>query len=311
MSPQAFRFQLAGDLSQDDVLNLNQARHTASSVFGGRPFVVDLTGIASIDGAGRELLDQWRRLGAELIVTAEKERARVQSIAGVPIDFVRTNRSQRKDNAMTSKLTLLLALGAAVATTLWAEDDGPKVDVTAAASISPPPAFAPMTRSERFSAYLKGLAGPETILRAAAAAGISQATNTPKEWGGGAEAYGYRIGNAFAQHMIRNTLQYGASAVLHEDNRYFASGQTGFFRRTKYAVASTFLARHDNGDRSLSFSHIGSAAGTAFISRAWQPRSTTTAGDGAVNFGIAMAADMGFNVFREFWPGMKRHFHRK
>ena len=39
---------------------------------------------------------------------------------------------------------------------------------------------------------------------------------------------------------------FGASAALHEDNRYFASGETGFFRRTKYAVMSTLLrgSRH-------------------------------------------------------------------
>ena len=76
---------------------------------------------------------------------------------------------------------------------------------------------------------------------------------------------------------------------------------------TKYAVVSTFLARHDNGNQYFSFSRIGSAAGTAFISREWQPRSTTTAGDGAVSFGISMGSDVGFNIVREFWPGLRRH----
>jgi hypothetical protein len=98
---------------------------------------------------------------------------------------------------------------------------------------------------------------------------------------------------------------------LHEDNRYFVSGQTGFLRRTKYAIVSTLLARNDNGTQSFSFSRVGSAAGASFISRAWQPRSTTSAGDGAVSFGITMASDMGFNVFREFWPDLKGHFRKK
>jgi len=102
-------------------------------------------------------------------------------------------------------------------------------------------------------------------------------------------------------------LEYGVSAALHEDNRYFVSGQNGFFRRTKYAIVSTLLARHDNGDQSFSCSRICSAAGATFISRAWQPRSTNSAGDGAVSFGISMGSDIGFNVFREFWPGLRRH----
>src|SRR3989442_1067304 len=30
-------------------------------------------------------------------------------------------------------------------------------------------------------------------------------------------------------------------------------------------------------------------------------------GDGAVSFGISMGSDVGFNVVREFWPGLRRH----
>src|SRR5439155_11298565 len=178
-------------------------------------------------------------------------------------------------------------------------------------SSPPPPQFAPLTRSERLGNYLSGLASYESVIRSAASGGIAQVKNTPKEWRGGAEGYGERVGNAFAQHVIYRTLQYGTSAALHEDNRYFVSGQTGFFRRTKYAIKSALLARHDNGNQYFSFSRVGGAAGAAFISRAWQPPSTTSAGDGAVSFGITMGSDIGFNVFREFWPDLKRHLHKE
>jgi hypothetical protein len=209
------------------------------------------------------------------------------------------------------RVTAFLVLGAAISANVALAGDGPKSDapnaVSSALSSTPRPQFAPMTNSERFRNYLVRITGPQFFITSAATAGISQAEDTPKEWGGGAEGYGKRFGNAYAQHFIRGTLEYGVSAALHEDNRYFKSGQTGFFRRTKYAVVSTLLARHDNGKQSLSFSRIGSAAGAAFISRAWQPRSTTSAGDGAASFGISMGSDIGFNVFREFWPGLRRH----
>jgi hypothetical protein len=164
-----------------------------------------------------------------------------------------------------------------------------------------------MTRSERFRDYLLRVAGPQPFITAAAAAGIAQAEDAPKEWHGGAEGYGKRTGNAYAQQFIRGTLEYGMSAALHEDNRYFRSGQIGFLRRTKYAIVSTVLAHQDDGHTYFSFSRIGAAAGVAFISREWQPRSTTTAGDGAVSFGISMGSDAGFNVVREFWPGLRLH----
>jgi len=211
---------------------------------------------------------------------------------------------------MNSRIVAILGLAALASRGLVASDNLPEPEATKAVVSLPPAQFAPLTSSERFRNYLVGWVDAESILRAGAGAAIMQADGTPKEWRGGAEGYGKRIGSAYAEHTIDRTLEYGISAVLHEDNRYFVSGETGFLRRTKYAIKSTFLARHDNGRQYFSFSRIGGAAGAGFISRAWQPRSTTSAGDGAESFGIIMAADVGFNVFREFWPDMKRRFRK-
>lgn len=168
-----------------------------------------------------------------------------------------------------------------------------------------------MTRSERLRYYLTGLVSVESIVRAGASAGLKQFSNKPPEWGGGMEGYGYRYGDVFAQHVLRTTIQSGVAAALHEDNRYFVSHQTGFFHRAGYALKSTIMARHDNGDQYFSVSRFSGAAGSAFLSRIWQPRSLNTAGDGAVNFGTAIGVDAGFNVFREFWPDLKRPFHKE
>jgi len=205
--------------------------------------------------------------------------------------------------------TLILAVPAIAGLALAgdAPDAAPKAPISSTPTAAE---YQPMTRSERFRQYVSHLADAESIVRAAASAGIRQAENSPKEWQQGGEGYGYRVGDAFAEHVLRRTLQYGASVALHEDNRYFLSGQEGFGRRLRYAVKSTFMARKDNGDQRISFSRIGGDAGAAFISRIWQPRSTTSAGDGAVSFGFAFASDVGFNVFREFWPDLKRHFHK-
>ena len=212
---------------------------------------------------------------------------------------------------MSRKQVIAVLIGMAVPVSMAFAGDGEPSDPKVAISSPPPLEFSPMTRYERLGDYLSKLIGPEYIVSSAAAAGILQLNNSPKEWGGGAEAYGWRVGNSFAQHVIRETLQYGISATLHEDNRYFGSRRTGFIPRLKYAVSSTLLARHDDGSRSFSFSRIGGTAGAAFISREWQPRSTNSAGDGAVTFGVTMGSEIGFNVFREFWPDVKRRFHRK
>ena len=212
---------------------------------------------------------------------------------------------------MNMKRVSAMLIGMTMSASMVLAGDGAPSDPKVATLSPPPLEFSPMTRYERLENYASRLVGPEYVLRSAVSGAITQATNSPKEWGGGAEAYGWRVGNVFAQHVIRETLQYGISATLHEDNRYFASRRTGFIPRLKYAVASTLLARHDDGTRSLSFSRIGGTVGAAFISREWQPRSTNSAGDGAVTFGVTMGSEIGFNVFREFWPDVKQRFHRK
>ena len=87
----AFRFQLTGDLSRDTVQDLEQARQTASSVIGQRHLIVDLTDLTGIDAAGRELLETWHLLGAQLTVCSSQGQVRIQSMTVLPITLVETS----------------------------------------------------------------------------------------------------------------------------------------------------------------------------------------------------------------------------
>ncbi len=61
---------------------------------------------------------------------------------------------------------------------------------------------------------------------------------------------------------MRQTMMYGAADALHEDNRYASiRHEAGAGARLKYAVASTFLARKDDGTRRFSYSRLGSYVG--------------------------------------------------
>jgi hypothetical protein len=171
--------------------------------------------------------------------------------------------------------------------------------------------FKPLTRKERLKVYADDLFSPFHVFMAGASAGITQAQNVPPEWGQGAEGYGRRFANYYASATVSNMLQMAGEDLLHEDNLYYGSGEHGIWRRVKYAVKSSVLARGADGSRHLSVSQIGSTAGAAFISRLWQPRGDDSAGDGAVSFGISMATNAGVNVIREFLPDVTRHlFHR-
>ena len=188
------------------------------------------------------------------------------------------------------------------------EQDANRTGVVGAAGAALPPEYKPLTSSERWRLYFMSAFGPAAIAKSCRQpSGIAQWSGTPKEWRGGAQAYGERFGNAYAEHIIRKSLEAPAAAILHEDNRYFRSTDTGFWKRSKHAVGSIFVARNEAGREHFAYSRFGGILGSAFISRIWQPPSKNTSGDAAEIFGTTMAADIGWNLFREFRP---RHLKR-
>jgi hypothetical protein len=166
--------------------------------------------------------------------------------------------------------------------------------------------FRPLTQDERTKIFLKTMVNPFGYIKAGMSAGIDQWNDKPDEWGQGASAYGKRYANIIGQYSIQRSATFGLSSVLHEDNRYFNSGKSGFWPRTKYALASGILARHDDGSRHISISQPGGVAAGAFISRTWLPPSQNSAGDAATSFGITMAGNIGFGVVKEFLPDIGR-----
>lgn len=176
-----------------------------------------------------------------------------------------------------------------------------------AAQASVPLVYIPLTQSERARHYVKSLFSVEAIGRSAVGAGLQQWTNTPPEWGQGADGYARRFANSFGEHMVRQTITYGISSVIDEDNRYFRSERTGIGPRTMYAAESTFLARRSDGTRKLSYSRITGLVATAFISRLWQPPSTRGPSHVVGSLGTAVGSEIGFNIAREFIPDL---FHR-
>jgi len=159
-----------------------------------------------------------------------------------------------------------------------------------------------MTQEERTRDYLRDLFSPMGFAGAAASGAIGQWRNRPREWGQGWEAYGKRTASAFTAHFEGATITYGLSSALHEDNRYLPSGRTGAGSRIRYAVASTFLARHDDGSRHPSISRLAGIAGASLMSRMWQPPGYRNISGGVVNIGTSFSVAVGFNVAREFLP---------
>jgi hypothetical protein len=188
---------------------------------------------------------------------------------------------------------------------------GQGIAITSLLNISKYHGFAPLSPDERFRLYLLRTYGPGSILSSITVASFEQWTDNPKEWKQGRNGYLKRIASSYATHAVQGTIEYGVSALLHEDNRYRPSLERRVRARAKHAILSTFTASDDAGHPHLAYSRIGAVTGTAFISRTWQPQSTSGMGSAIASLGFALGARVGSNVFHEFGPDLKRHFLRR
>jgi hypothetical protein len=164
--------------------------------------------------------------------------------------------------------------------------------------------FTPQTRKERLHAYLLSVAGPASLVAESGAAGLSQALDSPWQWGQGIGGYGRRFANDLAYNGVRCTLTYGSSTLLHEDDRYFASEQRGGWPRVRHALASVFTAHKSDGRAVFATSSAVGIVGASLISRAWSPQSWQTPGGVAHSVGISVAGAAG-----EFLPEILHRTH--
>ena len=165
----------------------------------------------------------------------------------------------------------------------------------------------PLTPKLRFHLFAMNTVGPVPLIGEAIGAGFSQATNSPKEWDGGWDAYGKRYGSNLLYNAVRQTITYGASSAFHEDNRYFASHARGFWPRTRHALVSAFTARSSDGTRSISVSSISGVLGASAIASIWGPASWKGGGNISENAAISFASTAVTSVLQEFVPDI---FHR-
>ncbi len=161
-----------------------------------------------------------------------------------------------------------------------------------------------LTEHQRFHDYVSNAIGPLSILGEGVGAGIGQWANSPKEWGQGWGAYGKRFASNVGYNGIRQTISYGVATAFHEDDRYFSSHETGAWKRTKYALVSTFTARHPDGSNRFSISSFTGVLGAGTAASIWGPGSYKGIGNIATNAGISFGTTAAFNVFREFLPDL-------
>lgn len=171
----------------------------------------------------------------------------------------------------------------------------------------------PLTSAEKFSVVARGSFDYFQGVWYGALAGISQAENSEPSFGQEAQGYGKRYGTAVADGTIEDFMT-GAilPSVLHQDPRFFQSGQGGFWRRTGYAISRIFVTRGDSGRRQFNFSEVvGSGLAAGISTYSYHPRADRTFSNTASVWGTQIGYDALTIVVKEFWPDIRRKMSRK
>lgn len=166
---------------------------------------------------------------------------------------------------------------------------------------------------DKLKIYGKRIVAPRVLISTLFSAGIKQWENSPGQWGRGWDGYGKRYGTDFARLGIRNTLAFGIDSALHLDPRFHRApeGESNS-SRFKHAVKQILIVNKDGGGKSFAYGSVISAFAAGEAGTLWQPhRSDGRFGDGLVYAGFLFAGDAGRNVFREFWPDIRRKIRHK
>jgi hypothetical protein len=171
--------------------------------------------------------------------------------------------------------------------------------------------FMALDVSDKLDYQIRQSIGPLALLGDAVYAGILQESDTPAEWGQDGSAYGKRFGVTVACSGIHSVFAFGLDSTLHEDPRYFRSGEGGFWRRTGHALRGTILTHTDRGTETLSIWRLGSAYGAAYLADEWYPGRLNTVRLGLSEGSLQLGFDLASNLASEFWPDLKRKVLRR
>ncbi|MDQ2948518.1 MAG: thiamine phosphate synthase [Acidobacteriota bacterium] len=168
--------------------------------------------------------------------------------------------------------------------------------------LAPKAAYKPLTTEQKFRVRAVQVYGIRGLLGTAFGSAIGQATNTPSEWGQGAQGYFTRYASGFGNNLFRQTFAFGLETALHEDPRYFPSESRTAKARLVSILKQAVLTRKDDGSSGFAYGRYISAFGAGQFTNLWQPKSNSGFLNGFERGLIILSGDVAINAINEFIP---------
>jgi hypothetical protein len=137
-------------------------------------------------------------------------------------------------------------------------------------------------------------------------------TDTHRQLGEGMPGFGRYYWRGLVDKTDGNYLViFVFPTILHEDERYYAMGKGGFWKRAGYAATRILITPNYEGNNTFNASEVLGRGIAQAISAAYYPSQTRTVAGISEKLAYAMLRDSLTNVFREFWPDISVHvLHR-
>jgi hypothetical protein len=183
----------------------------------------------------------------------------------------------------------------------------PNFRAVSAGTIPPPP-----TLKQAFVLATKNSFDYSSFVFVGITSLMAESSNTHAQLGKGVAGFGKYYWRGFLDKADGNYLViFAFPTVFHQDERYFALGKGGFWKRMFYSVSRVAITRDYQGHETFNASEVFGRGVAQAISISYYPSQTRTFGGIASKFAYAVGRDALTNAFREFWPDIAAHvLHR-
>lgn len=183
----------------------------------------------------------------------------------------------------------------------------PNYRAVSAGAIPPPP-----TPKEAFKIATQNSFDYSSFIFVGITSAIAEGTDAHPQLGKGMAGYGSYYWRGFVDKTDGNYLViFALPTLLHEDERYYALGEGGVWKRLTYSTSRVLITPNYHGHNTFNAAEIFGRGIAQAISLAYYPSQDQTAGKLARKYSFAIGRDALTNAFREFWPDIATHvFHR-